>query len=162
MNWLLKLLDYILELWLKPKPTPSPTPTPTPIPTPTPVPTPATWQDALLILHNTARTQNGLSSLRMNDKLMRAAQLHTNWMSQHKKLSHNEGLFNTPGKRITEQGYKWRSWGENIAKGQRTPQEVFDTWMDSPGHRSNILNNGYIDVGFGKTADNYWTVNFAS
>ena len=54
-----------------------------------------------------------------------------------------------PGQRIEKQGYDWSWWGENIAWGYPTPREVVEGWMSSPGHRSNILNAKFADLGVG-------------
>ena len=144
MNWLIELIASLF----RPKPTPVP-----------PVPPSGDWRTTLLNLHNAQRSKNGIPLFVMDDKLNNAAQLHTNWMSTNKKLDHNEG-FVGPGQRMTAQGYRWRSWGENIAWGQRNEQNVMTSWMNSPGHRGNILNKNFVNVGFGRSTDNYWTVDF--
>ena len=58
-------------------------------------------------------------------------------------------------------GVSYRSAGENIAMGQRTPSEVVTAWMNSPGHRANILNSSFTRIGVGYVpAGNYWTQMF--
>ena len=143
------IIEAILEA-LKPKPTPNPTPAP--------IPTPPALQ--LLQLHNNHRRSLGLSALNLNQALNNAAQKHSNWMLQNKNLSHFEGG-RGPGDRITSEGYKWASYGENIASGYATQQAVFQGWLNSSGHRANIENPRYKDVGFG-VAGKYWTTNFAT
>jgi uncharacterized protein YkwD len=68
--------------------------------------------------------------------------------------------------RITSAGYRWSGAGENIAKGQRTPADVMTSWMNSAGHKANILNCGFKNIGVGVVADAQgslvWTQNFAS
>jgi uncharacterized protein YkwD len=54
-----------------------------------------------------------------------------------------------PGDRITAAGYQWTTYGENIARGQQTPAAVMDSWMNSPGHRANILNCSFKEIGLG-------------
>ncbi len=72
----------------------------------------------------------------------------------------------SPGDRIAAAGYEAWSWGENIAAGYTSPQSVVDGWMNSPGHRANILNSGFCDIGVGYAYDGeshyryYWTQNF--
>lgn len=66
-----------------------------------------------------------------------------------------------PGDRITAEGYNWRAYGENIAEGYATPQAVFQGWLNSSGHRANIENPIYRDVGFG-LAGKFWTTDFAT
>lgn len=72
---------------------------------------------------------------------------------------------------LTEQGVKWSACAENIAAGQQTPQKVVDSWMNSPGHRANILSDKYeyLGVGFYYDKDGlggglqyYWTQNFCN
>ena len=68
--------------------------------------------------------------------------------------------------RITKAGYRWSGAGENIAKGQRTPADVMTSWMNSAGHKANILNCGFKNLGVGVAADAsgalVWTQDFAS
>jgi uncharacterized protein YkwD len=68
--------------------------------------------------------------------------------------------------RISRAGYQWRGAGENIAKGQRTPADVMNAWMNSSGHRANILNCGFRDLGVGLAYDAkktpLWTQDFGT
>lgn len=81
-------------------------------------------------------------------------------MAYHNVLSHGDFY-----RRITDAGYDFSSCAENIAKGQRTEAEAVKSWMDSPGHRINILGD-YRDVGFGKaksaSGELFWCVNFGN
>jgi uncharacterized protein YkwD len=129
--------------------------------TPTPTPTPTDFVSQLLLsLHNNHRQRLGLNQLTLNQALINAAQKHSEWMNQNKVLNHFANG-NGPGDRITAEGYKWVSYGENIASGYATPQAVFQGWLNSSGHRANIENPNFRDVGFG-LAGRYWTTNFAS
>lgn len=112
----------------------------------------------LLELHN----QNRAIPLKRVEELDRSAQLHNDYMVRTGKLTHDE-----PGRplgnRVSEQGYNWSYLGENIALGQRNAEEVMKSWMNSSGHKSNIQNLNFKDVGFGVTHANntwWWTVNF--
>src|SRR5439155_23515558 len=70
-----------------------------------------------------------------------------------------------PGQRIEKQGYDWSWWGENIAWGYSTPEVVVQGWMSSPGHRANILNPRFLDLGIGVALLNgktFMTQDFAS
>lgn len=127
-------------------------------PQPTPPSNDAVSQ--LLQLHNNYRQQLGLKPLILNQLLVNAAQKHNNWMQQNNTLSHFEGGVG-PGHRISKEGYKWRSYGENIAQGYPTAQTVFQGWLNSSGHRANIINPNFKDVGFGVTGK-YWTTDFAT
>jgi uncharacterized protein YkwD len=85
-------------------------------------------------------------------------------MAINRKLSHEE--FGSPfTQRLYKEGYHFCSAGENIAMGQPTPAAVFKAWMNSPGHRTNILKASYRDVGFGMAQANgmiYWCADFGS
>jgi len=105
----------------------------------------------LLNLHNRARaldcSGNDCNPLQIDPDLRAAAMDHAAWMAKHMKLSHEANGGVTA--RIERHGKtKWHTWGENIAYGQSTPEEVFDGWMDSRGHRKNILNPRFQSVGF--------------
>src|SRR5205814_8113303 len=68
-------------------------------------------------------------------------------------------------KRITDAGYRWSAAAENIAAGQQTPAKVMEAWMNSPGHRANILNCGYVNIGIGLAVGGrtpYWTQDFGT
>ena len=73
-------------------------------------------------------------------------------------FSHTSPTYGTPFQMLTSFGVSYRTAGENIAYGQRTPREVVTAWMNSPGHRANILNASYTQIGVGYVASgNYWT-----
>jgi uncharacterized protein YkwD len=115
---------------------------------------------------NTERAKNGCRALSMDSRLTAAARKHSADMAARGYFDHTtpEGVkFAT---RISNEGYRWSGAGENIAKGQRTPADVMTSWMNSPGHRANILNCGFRDIGVGVAADSrgalVWTQDFAS
>jgi uncharacterized protein YkwD len=152
----------------------SPTAAPTsPVPA-SPVPSPtgaqpagnAAFEAEVATLVNTERGKAGCPVLTVDDRLTVAARAHSADMAARNFFSHTtpEGVdFAT---RITDAGYRWSGAGENIAKGQRTPQDVMTSWMASPGHRANILNCGFKNIGVGVAADAtgalLWTQDFAS
>jgi uncharacterized protein YkwD len=145
--------------------TPAPT-VPTAPPTTAPPTGNAALEAAVVDLVNARRAEAGCPAVRSDDKLTIAARAHSADMAARNYFSHDtlEGVkFST---RITNAGYRWSGAGENIAKGQRTPAEVMTGWMNSPGHRANILNCGFKDLGVGVAADSYgsllWTQDFAS
>lgn len=120
----------------------------------------------LLDLHIRYRTENGNQDARLeiNEKLMSAAQKHAEWMASNRTLSHKQGwLFgNTVSDRVEKENYNYRTVGENIAYGQKSPEEVMRAWMNSQGHRRNIL-GPYKEIGFGIATNNgikYWCVVF--
>ena len=101
-------------------------------------------------LTNTERTTRNLQPLMVNDKLMKAAQDYAELMATKQVLSHNIVSLT---KRLDRVGYQWSMAGENIAMGYSDADSVVKGWMHSPGHRSNILNKGYKDIGVGVAAD---------
>jgi len=102
----------------------------------------------VLQLVNAERRKTGAPAVCLNDKLTRAAAVHTADMVRTGRLSHQGSDGSWPADRVTRQGYSWRAVGENIAAGQRDAQEVVRSWMNSPGHRRNILNPAYKNMGY--------------
>ena len=103
----------------------------------------------LLRLTNAERSQYGLSALTLNSQLGAAAQNHAVDMAQNGYFSHTGLNGSTPATRVTATGYKYNYVGENIAAGYATPAETIAQWMNSEGHRANILNANYTEIGFG-------------
>lgn len=132
---------------------------PTPVPVPQPPQPTGDFVNQLLVLHNNHRQSIGLQPLKLNNILNQAAQNHSNWMSQNKNLSHDENGVNV-GTRLTKLGYNWSTYGENIAMGFANANAVFAGWLKSSGHRRNIENSNFTEVGFGLTGT-YWTTDFA-
>lgn len=151
MNWIQILLNIIF----KPRPIPAPIPTPTPVPTPV-----GDFQQQLLTLHNTHRQSMGIRPLKLNTILNTTAQSHSNWMRTYNTLNHNENGV-TPGTRMTNAGYRWRTCGENIAMDNASAQAVFQLWLSDAGHRANVENPNFVDCGFGN-AGAYWTADFGA
>ncbi len=116
-------------------------------------------EQRVIELTNDARRQAGCPALVHNDKLRLAAYLHSKDMSDNDYFSHTGLDGSSPGERISRQGYGFRRWAENIAWGYRTPEAVVEGWMNSSGHRANILNCGLSEIGVG-FHNYYWTQNF--
>jgi uncharacterized protein YkwD len=119
-----------------------------------------------LRITNAERVAAGLGALVCDPGLTRAARLHSQDMCDQMYFSHTSLDGRTMSDRINAQGVRWSRIGENIARGQPTPQAVHDAWMDSPGHRANIMNGAYGRIGIGHVACGsrgpYWTQNFAN
>ncbi len=117
-------------------------------------------------LVNVERTVTGCDPLTVDDRLGTAARKHSTDMAMNNYFSHTSRDGTDFATRITRERYTWSWVGENIAKGQRTPADVMNSWMDSPGHRANILNCGFRDIGVGVAADSdgtlLWTQDFGS
>ncbi|MEU5939325.1 CAP domain-containing protein [Micromonospora sp. NPDC047548] len=115
-------------------------------------------------LVNAERAKAGCGKLGVDDKLMLAAQRHSQDQADHQEMSHTGSDGSDAGDRIDRVGYTWRTYGENVAWNQKTPAAVMDAWMTSPGHRANILNCAFTEIGVGVASSNgpYWTQVFAA
>lgn len=121
------------------------------------------FEQEVIRLVNEIRTENGLKALAYDWELARVARYKSQDMKDNKYFAHNSPVYGTPFQMIKSFGISYRSAGENIAKGYATPQAVVNAWMNSPGHRANILNAGYTRIGVGYVAGgNYWTQMFIS
>jgi uncharacterized protein YkwD len=100
-------------------------------------------------LTNVERAKVGAPALTANAQLAKAAQDYAKVLAKGGCFSHNCGPVPNPGKRIRNAGYNWRAWGENIAAGDQTAAAVMARWMKSSGHRANILNRNFRDIGVG-------------
>ena len=108
-------------------------------------------------LTNQQRTKNGLPALKADVQLSGVAQKKALDMQQNHYFSHTSPTYGSPFDMMRDFGVTYKSAGENIAQGQRTPQEVVTAWMNSEGHRKNILsaNFTHIGVGFEETGKNW-------
>jgi uncharacterized YkwD family protein/spore coat assembly protein SafA len=119
------------------------------------------YEKEVVKLVNEIRVQNGLKELTYDWELSRVARYKSEDMRDNKYFSHTSPVYGTPFQMIKNFGISYRSAGENIAKGYRTPKEVVDGWMNSPGHRANILNASFTRIGVGYASDGrYWTQMF--
>jgi uncharacterized protein YkwD len=138
------------------------TPRKAPTPTPDPIPT-QDIQQYLLKAHNDARSQQHLPPLHLDQRLNVLARSHNDWMIRTNTMAHDEPG-NSFNQRVTNSGIFYRSAGENIAYGYPTVEAVFTGWMNSPGHKANILNSLYNVVGFAQGQSSkgvsYWTADF--
>lgn len=121
----------------------------------------AEWASAVLRLTNAERTAAGLRPLSPDPLLTVAAQNHSADMIARAFYAHTSPDGGEPWHRASAAGSGHRAIGENIACGQRTPAEVVDGWMNSPGHRANILKPSFTHLGVGYagggSAGTYWT-----
>ncbi|MGF1661507.1 MAG: CAP domain-containing protein [Kineosporiaceae bacterium] len=120
---------------------------------------------AVLDLVNEARGEAGCDALRPEDALTAAAQGHAEDMAANGYFSHDSQDGRSPFDRISAAGYDYRTAGENIARGQPDAQAVMAAWMDSPGHRQNILNCDFEDLGVGYVESSggpWWVQNFGA
>lgn len=119
------------------------------------------YENEVVRLVNEIRVQNGLKPLTANWELSRVARYKSQDMVDNRYFSHSSPVYGSPFQMIRNFGLSFRSAGENIAYGQRTPQAVVNAWMNSSGHRANILNASYTQIGVGYVASgHYWTQMF--
>lgn len=119
------------------------------------------YENEVIRLVNEQREKNGLNRLQADWELSRVARFKSQDMKDNKYFSHTSPTYGTPFEMIKNFGISYKSAGENIAKGQATPQAVVNAWMNSSGHRANILNSTYTKIGVGYVADGrYWTQMF--
>ena len=119
------------------------------------------YEKEVVRLVNEIRVQNGLRELTYNWELSRVARYKSQDMKENRYFSHTSPVYGTPFKMMKDFGITYRSAGENIARGQKSPQAVVNAWMNSSGHRANILNASFTEIGVGYVIDgNYWTQMF--
>ena len=119
------------------------------------------YEKEVIRLINEIRVQYGLKKLAANTALSKVARLKSQDMLNKKYFSHTSPTYGSPFEMMQSFGIRYRYAGENIAYGQRTPQQVVDAWMNSPGHRANILNANFTQIGMGYiSTGNYWTQMF--
>lgn len=119
------------------------------------------FESEVVRLVNEIRVQYGLKPLTENWELSRVARYKSQDMLDNHYFSHNSPTYGTPFQMIKAFGLSYRTAGENIAKGYASPQAVVNGWMNSSGHRANILNASYTQIGVGYVAQgNYWTQMF--
>ena len=116
------------------------------------------FENEVIRLVNEIRVKNGLSALNTNWELSRIARYKSQDMVSNRYFSHTSPTYGSPFQMIKSFGLAYQSAGENIAYGQTTPQAVVNAWMNSSGHRANILNSSYKQIGVGYVANgHYWT-----
>ena len=121
----------------------------------------SSFETEVIRLVNVERAKNGLSPLTHDWELSRVARYKSMDMKENNYFSHTSPTFGSPFDMMKSFGISYRSAGENIAKGQTTPQKVVNSWMNSQGHRANILNKSYTHIGVGYVkSGNYWTQMF--
>jgi uncharacterized protein YkwD len=103
---------------------------------------------AAIVTVNRLRARQGRRPVRYHGQLNKAAYGHAKAMAVQDFFSHTGPKGSTMGRRVTQTGYIWGLVAENISAGQKTPFETVETWMDSPGHRRNILMKGVVHIGF--------------
>lgn len=114
-------------------------------------------------LVNQQRSKNGLSPLTLNWQVSRVARYKSQDMCEKNYFSHTSPTYGSPFDMLKKFNINYSTAGENIAKGQKTAQAVMNSWMNSEGHRANILNKNFKEIGVGyynKNGSTYWTQMF--
>ena len=125
--------------------------------------TASSYEKEVIRLVNEIRAKNSLGTLKEDWELSRVARYKSEDMKNNNYFSHTSPTYGSPFDMMKKLGISYRGAAENIAKGQKTPQEVVNAWMNSSGHRANILNKNYTHIGVGYVkSGNFWTQMFIS
>ncbi|PWL44754.1 MAG: hypothetical protein DBY45_05310 [Clostridiales bacterium] len=121
----------------------------------------SSYEQKVIDLVNEIRVQNGLRKFTANWELSRVARYKSQDMKDKKYFSHTSPTYGSPFDMMKSFGISYKTAGENIAYGYSTPEAVVKGWMNSEGHRKNILNPSFTQIGVGYVASgNYWTQMF--
>lgn len=119
-----------------------------------------------MVLTNAERAKVGCGPLRVDGRLAAAAQAHSTDMALNNYFSHTSRDGRSPFQRIADAGYTFSLAAENLAAGQRTAVDAVAGWMQSAGHRANVLNCSLTQIGVGYATGgsygNYWTQDFGT
>ncbi|GAB7387824.1 SafA/ExsA family spore coat assembly protein [Bacillaceae bacterium] len=122
------------------------------------------FERQVIQLVNQERAKRGLPALQANAELSRVARIKSQDMRDRGYFSHTSPTYGSPFQMLKAFGISYRAAGENIAAGQPTPAQVVQGWMKSPGHRQNILNPNFTEIGVGYAQGgamrHYWTQMF--
>jgi uncharacterized YkwD family protein len=119
------------------------------------------YEQKVVDLTNQERAKNGLPALKVDVALSKVAREKSLDMQKNNYFSHTSPTYGSPFDMMKKFGITYKAAGENIAKGQRSPEEVVKAWMNSAGHRKNILSANFTHIGVGHVAEgNYWTQQF--
>jgi len=120
-------------------------------------------EEQVVELVNVERSKNGLSPLTINKQVSNVAQIKSEDMRDKNYFNHTSPTYGSPFQMLKQFNVSYSYAGENIAKGQKTAQAVVNAWMNSEGHRANILNKNFTQIGVGyatKGSTTYWTQMF--
>ncbi|MET3321407.1 UNVERIFIED_ORG: putative YkwD family protein [Peribacillus simplex] len=119
------------------------------------------FEQQVVKLTNAERAKQGLAALKIDTELSKVARLKSQDMKDKNYFDHNSPTYGSPFDMMKKFGISYTSAGENIAQGQKTPEEVVEAWMNSQGHRENIMNSSFTHIGVGYVeSGNYWTQQF--
>ena len=119
------------------------------------------YEKKVLELTNQERAKAGVPALKLDEELSKVAREKSRDMQSKGYFDHNSPTYGSPFDMMKQFGISYTTAGENIAMGQQSPEEVVQAWMNSEGHRKNIMNANFTHLGVGHVADgNYWTQMF--
>lgn len=135
--------------------------------TETTAPTPSSnYEERVAQLVNIEREKNGLKPLTFDPSISNVARVKSKDMADNNYFAHQSPTYGSAGDMLRNFGINWSAWGENIASGQDTPEEVVNAWMNSEGHRANILSPNFNKIGVGYVTNAngtpYWTQMFTN
>jgi uncharacterized protein YkwD len=144
---------------------PAPRPKSPPLP-PQPIGVAGVEAQVLALVNVERGKKPGCRPVTNDPRLAAVARAHSADMAERNYFDHTTPDGVDFATRITKAGYTWSTAGENIAAGQPDPASVMTSWMNSPGHRANILNCDFTNLGVGLAYDSrrtpYWTQDFAA
>ncbi|GAE26467.1 hypothetical protein JCM9140_2536 [Halalkalibacter wakoensis JCM 9140] len=119
------------------------------------------FETKVVELTNVERRKHGLRELQADTELAKVARVKSQDMRENNYFAHESPTYGSPFDMMREFGITYRAAAENIAMGYRAPEQVVEGWMNSPGHRANILNGDLTHIGVGYDSDgHYWTQMF--
>jgi uncharacterized protein YkwD len=137
-----------------------------PAPAPAPVATVLTVADQCTSMVNAERASRGIAPVSVHPAIQFAAESMAKYEAIASVMTHVSPNGARGGDRIAGAGYAWTAWGENVAAGQPDCATVMAAWMNSPGHRDNILNPRFVHIGVAAAANGagvvYWAMDLAA
>ena len=127
-------------------------------------PTNSNFEKKVAELVNVERQKNGLPALYLDSRISDVARTKSKDMADNNYFAHQSPTYGSAGNMLLKFGITWSAWGENIASGQKSPEEVVRQWMNSPSHRENILSPNFALIGVGyctnSSGKTFWTQMF--
>jgi uncharacterized YkwD family protein len=124
------------------------------------------YEQEVVELVNVERQKYGLSDLTLDTSVSNVARTKSQDMADNNYFAHQSPTYGSAGDMLNQFGINWSAWGENIASGQKTPEAVVTAWMNSEGHKANILSSNFSKIGVGYAVNSsgtpYWTQMFTN
>lgn len=122
------------------------------------------FEKKVVELVNVERQKNGLPALYLDNRISDVARTKSKDMADNNYFAHQSPTYGSAGDMLLKFGVTWSAWGENIASGQKSPEDVVSQWMNSPSHRENILSPNFALIGVGyctnSSGKTFWTQMF--